>query len=110
MTGRHKFGNIKTTVDGIEFASKREARRYQELRLLERAGEIADLQLQPKFPLEVNGQKIGSYIADFSYHPTFRGATMAQLVVEDAKGVRTPVYNIKKKLVRALHGVDVVEV
>jgi dsDNA-binding SOS-regulon protein len=62
-----KYGAVRTEVDGISFASKKEARRYSELKLLERAGEIADLQLQPRFPLTVNGVRVCTYVADFQY-------------------------------------------
>jgi len=67
--GMNKYRNIKTTVDGIRFDSKREAERYSELKLLERAGIITDLKLQPKFELipKHNGNRALTYIADFSY-------------------------------------------
>lgn len=99
----HKYGAQPTTVDGIRFASKGEAMRYQELRLLEQAGQISGLELQPKFRLEVNGVKIADYVADFRY------TEAGQVVTEDYKGMKTPVYRIKKKLVKALHNVDILE-
>jgi len=96
-----KYKAVKTVVDGITFASKREAKRYSELKLLERAGQIRNLELQPKFPLVVNGQKICGYIGDFSF---FEGE---KRVIEDSKGVRTRAYRIKRKLLLALHpGLD----
>lgn len=101
---RRKFGNEPVVVDGHRFASKREARRYAELRLLERKGAISDLQLQPRFPITVNGLTICRYFADFSYMRD------GQTVVEDAKGVKTPVYKLKKKLLKAVCGLEVVEV
>jgi hypothetical protein len=64
---KSKYAAIPTIVDGIRFASKKEARRYTELKLLERAGEITCLELQPKFPCVVNGKKVCTYIADFAY-------------------------------------------
>lgn len=100
-----KYRNRKTEVDGILFDSKREAARYAELKMLERAGEIRGLELQPVFPVAVNGQKICKYIADFRY--TDRAG---REVVEDAKGVKTDVYRLKKKLVRALFGIEIEEV
>ena len=102
----NKYHAVKTEVDGFVFDSKREARRYRELKLLESAGEIGNLALQPKFDLSVNGEKICSYYADFEYCDLRTGKT----VVEDAKGVRTHEYRIKKKLVRAIYGVTIVEV
>lgn len=96
---RSKFGNVRTEVDGHSFASKAEARRYGELKLLERAGEITHLQLQPSFPLEVQGKKIGRFTGDFAYveHDT--------CVVEDVKSPATAnntAYRLRKKLFRAL--------
>lgn len=99
----HKYSAVPTTVDGIRFHSKGEAMRYQELRLLEQAGAISGLELQPKFKLEVNGVKIGDYVADFRY------TEAGKVVTEDYKGMKTPVYNLKKKLMLALHGVDILE-
>lgn len=93
-----KYGNIKTVVDGIKFDSKAEAERYAELRLLERAGIISELKLQPKFQLIPTFVKNGktfrgiNYIADFMYTENGRK------VVEDVKGCRTEVYKLKRKL------------
>jgi hypothetical protein len=99
-----KYGAIKTEIDGVIFASKREAKRYSELKLAERNGDISNLELQPKFPLIVNGKKIATYIADFRY--TEHG----QVVIEDAKGFRTAVYRLKKKMVEAQYDVEIIEV
>lgn len=101
-----KFGNKPTLVDGIRFASKREAARYSELKLMERAGEISDLVLQPRYPLLVNGLKVATYVADFRY----RDLGLDAVVVEDAKGFRTPDFILKSKLFEALHGFPVREV
>lgn len=107
FNNRSKFGNRKTTVDGIEFASAKEARRYMELKLLQRAGEIRNLKVQPRFEL-MPSFKHGSethrkieYVADFSY-TTKEG----EKVVEDVKSVITknhPVYRLKKKLLLYKH-------
>ncbi len=93
----NKYRAIPTTVDGIRFHSKKEARRYTELKLLERAGKIRQLLLQPEFPCHVPGQEIpiGVYRADFSYFDGYHQ------VVEDVKGVKTPLYRWKKKHVQA---------
>ncbi len=105
MVFKSKYRAVKTEVDGITFDSKREAARYMELVLLERAGEISRLELQPKYDCVVNGHKICTYKADFRYFSA-EGS-----VVEDVKGVKTPVYRLKKKLVEALYpGVTVQEV
>lgn len=92
---RNKYNNIKTKVDGHLFDSKKEARRYQELKTLQAVGDVWELQLQPNFPLLVNGVKVGTYIADFMYK-TAEG----KVVVEDvkSKATKTPVYNLKKKI------------
>lgn len=104
-----KYGAIPTTLDGHRFDSRAEARRYAELRLLERAGEIADLELQPAYPLVVNGVKVATYRADFRYRDVATGA----VAVEDVKGGRatvTPVYRLKRRLVLALYGIEIKEV
>ncbi len=109
---RHKYGAKPTTVDGIRFASKAEARHYAELKLREKAGEIRGLELQPKFPLMVPEYgsgfdvKVGHYIADFRYHEGPKGV----LRVVDVKGMKTPVYRLKKKMVEAQYGIQITEV
>lgn len=100
-----KYRAKPTTVDGIRFASKKEASRYLELCLLQKAGEISLLQLQPAFVLEVSGTKVGRYVADFSY----RDKKTGKIVYEDVKGFKTPVYRLKKKLVKAQYGIDILE-
>ena len=104
----NKYGAKRTEVDGITFDSKREAERYTELRNLERAGIIRDLELQPSFALIVNGHHCGFYRADFRYYDKEQEMT----ITEDAKSpaTRTPLYRLKAKLVRALYGVDIQEV
>lgn len=105
-----KYNNTKTTVDGIKFDSKREAARYSELKLLERAGKITDLILQPRFELipkyEINGRKVRKmeYIADFQYFEN------GKTVIEDAKGFKTKEYLIKKKLFEFKYGIEIMEV
>lgn len=101
-----KYNAKRTEVDGIVFASKKESVRYGELKLMVRLKIIRDLELQPKFLCEVNGQKICTYIADFAYFdvPT------KQVVYEDVKGMKTAMYRLKKKLVKALFKVEIKEV
>jgi hypothetical protein len=102
-----KFRNVPTEVDGIAFASKKEARRYGELKLLERAGQITGLKVHPAFPLDVNGHPVCRYVGDFAY---VRGGVE---VVEDVKSPITrkhPVYRLKAKLFEALRGFPVTEV
>ena len=102
---RSKYHAVKAEVDGYIFASKREARRYGELKLLYNAGEIFELTLQPKFEITINKVHICNYFADFRYETKY-GA----MITEDVKGVKTPVYKLKKKLVEALYGIEIVEV
>lgn len=100
-----KYRAVKTEVDGIIFASKKEANRYCELKLLERAGEISNLKLQPEYLIIVNGQEVCKYKADFSY----RDEKTVTQVVEDTKGFKTPVYRLKKKLMKACYGIEIFE-
>lgn len=106
-----KYRNEKTTLDGITFDSAKEARRYAELRLLERAGQIFNLQRQVPFvliPKQVRGGKTIErpvvYKADFVY--TENG----QEIVEDTKGMRTKEYVIKRKLMLWQYGIQIKEV
>jgi len=103
MTYR-KYGNKRTEVDGFTFDSKAEAARWQQLTLLQRAGEIRNLQRQVSYPIVVNGVKVCTYCADFVYEDA-RG----NRITEDTKGVKTPAYNLKKKLMKAVHGIDILE-
>jgi hypothetical protein len=102
----NKYNAKKTYVDGIAFDSKKEAKRYQELKLLERGGVISDLDCQVKFELipKQEGERPCYYVADFVY--TENG----KKVVEDVKGFRTDVYKLKRKLMLWVHGIRVVEV
>jgi hypothetical protein len=96
-----KYRNVRTEVDGITFASKAEARRYLELKLLVRAGKISGLKLQPRYPLNAEGgAKIATYVADFEYVSEFNGQTFT----EDVKGVETPAFRLKAKLFEAQYG------
>jgi len=101
----NKYRNKITTVDGIRFHSVKESRRYSELKLLERAGEIKELNLQPTFRLEVKGKLICKYIADFEYYLD------DEYTVEDVKSAatKTASYSIKKKLMSAIFGIQILE-
>jgi hypothetical protein len=103
-----KYGNIPTNVGGKSFGSKLEAGRYSELLILEKAGKIADLQTQVPYRIDwPGGDHICKYIADFVYTDE-RG----NVIVEDTKSPATvtPEYKLKKKLMRACHGIEVAEV
>jgi hypothetical protein len=107
-----KYGNRKVTLDGIEFDSQREADKYADLILQQRARMISDLQLQVRFdligangePLRGENNHILYYLADFTYRDA-----AGTLVVADSKGMATPVYRLKKAILRA-QGVEVIEV
>lgn len=103
MRGRgwSKFRSVKTVVDGITFDSKLEARRWNELRMLESSGAITALQRQVPFEMTVNGHSICTYRADFVYTLTETG----ERIVEDAKGVMTPEFRLKAKLMEACYGI-----
>lgn len=107
-----KYRAKPTIVQGIRFASHAEARRYQALRLLEQAGTIRQLKLQPRYPLVFKGKHdlvhVGAYVADFWYLQV--NGAVERPVIEDVKGVRTPVYKLKKKLVEGIYGVTITEV
>ena len=105
-----KYHNRKVTRDGETFDSVKEYRRFCELRLLERAGAVTDLQRQVKFELipaqRIDGKVVEracSYVADFVYMEN------GQQVVEDAKGMRTQEYRLKRKLMLWVHGIRIRE-
>ena len=97
-----KYNSRKTVIDDITFDSKKEAKRYVELKKKQEEGEISDLRLQvpfelvPSFTIEIDGKKRKRrnirYIADFVYYQD------GQKVVEDVKGRKTDIYKLKKKL------------
>lgn len=92
-----KFHAKPVEIDGHKFASRKEGRRYGELKLMERAGQITDLTLQPRFPLRVNGQLICTYVGDFLF------GERGKKICEDTKGFKTRDYINKRKLFCALH-------
>jgi hypothetical protein len=106
---RHKYRAIRTIVDGISFPSAKQSRRYSELKLLERAGEIKDLKLEVPFALApaviINGRKKPAlrYVADFVY------VEKGQRIIEDTKGFRSQAYIIKRHLMKSVHSVDIYE-
>jgi len=100
-----KYNNVKTEIDGFVFDSKKEASRYLELKGMQKIGLIYDLKRQVKYRLDVNGMKVCGYIADFVYRK--KGG---EEIIEDVKGVRTDVYRLKKKLMKAIHGIDIIEI
>lgn len=111
----NKYRNRKTVLDGIEFDSAKEARRYAELLLLQKAGEIYDLQRQVPFVLipkqtdPITGRLLereAKYIADFTY----RSCKTGRITVEDTKGLKTREYILKRKMMLYRHGIRIQEV
>jgi Protein of unknown function (DUF1064) len=103
---RGKYNNKKTEVNGIKFDSQKEAARYQDLKIQEFANVISDLRLQVKYDLVVNGVKVAAYVADFVY---FKDGIEK---IEDVKSDMTrklPVYRLKKKLMKAIYGIEILE-
>ena len=104
-----KYNNTKVRIGGEVYDSKREYKRWCELKLLERAGIIRNLQRQVKYRL-IDGKKTADrmerpcdYIADFVYYEN------GKLVVEDCKGMRTDVYKIKRKLMLEKYNISIRE-
>ena len=114
----HKFGARAVSVDGFAFDSMREAARFQELKLLAAAGAITDLELQPRFPLQVMAlyrpgppwviEHLGFYTADFRYIDCRSG----EIVIEDVKSdpTKTAAYRLRKRIVEAVHGITITEI
>lgn len=103
---RSKYGSRKHEVDGIQFHSKKEAARYGIIRIMELAGEITDLELQPVFLIQIEGKKIAKYFADFRYRKD------GKVVIEDVKSPATRLkasYRLKKKLVEAQFSITILE-
>lgn len=109
VTGaRPKYGNRKKVVSGIEFDSAKEATRYIELQLMRHAGMIRNLRVHPSYDIVVCGVLVCRMEPDFDYELCETG----ELVVEDVKSepTKTRLYRLKKKLLKATHGLDVREI
>lgn len=94
----NKYRNKKVIVDGKEFDSKKEGNRYKELRLLERAGEISNLELQPRFLLQDKFKKNGRTFRKIEYVADFKYIENGKTIVEDVKGMQTDVFKLKHKI------------
>lgn len=102
---KSKYGNKQTVLNGKVFDSRREARRFMELDLMQKAGLISDLRLQVPFELipKIGSERAVYYIADYVYKEN------GETVVEDCKGCRTDVYRIKRKLMLYRYGIEIKE-
>lgn len=118
---RSKYGNRKVVRDGIKFDSEREAARFAELKVLRAMGKIRDLRLQANFTLvegytTIDGERIKPmvYRADFTYEraaePDCNGVVHWLREVEDAKGMKTKDYLLKKKLMQDKYNVTIREI
>lgn len=118
---RRKYGNRKVVMDGIKFDSEREAARFGELKVLRTMGKIRNLRLQANFTLvegytTIEGERIKPmvYRADFTYEraaePDCNGTVIWLREVEDAKGMHTQAYELKKKLMQDKYGITIREV
>jgi len=106
---KSKFKNIRTTIDGVTFASKKEAARWIFLRDLEDNGVIVNLKRQVRYALHVQGVKIGTCIPDFEYTVSKTG----KQITEDVKSVRTaklPLFRRNKRHMAAQYCIDILEV
>lgn len=115
MKNPSKYNNRKVELDGFTFDSQKEARRYSELKILVRVGEISELELQKSFVLaesvkfnnEPRAKPDIRYVADFAYMEN------GVMIVEDVKSEATkslPVYRIKKHLMKSIHGIEIKEI
>mgnify|MGYP004543162299 FL=1 len=94
----NKYKNKKVLVDGEEFDSIRESQRYKELNLLERAGKIKNLELQPRFLLQDSFKKNGRTFRKIEYVADFKYIENGKTIVEDVKGMQTDVFKLKHKI------------
>lgn len=102
---RGKYNSRRVKYFGHTFDSAKEGERYLKLRSLLAVGRIRNLELQPKFDVIVHGKFICYYKADFRYE-----TAAGEVVIEDVKGMKTPVYKLKKKLVEAIYDIEIMEV
>ena len=103
-----KYKNIKTVINGISFDSKKEAAYYNMLKLKEKAKLIDRFEMQVKYELIVNNVKIGFYKADFVTYKN--GKAIEVIDVKSAMTKKLPVYRLKKKMIKAIYGFDIVEI
>ena len=103
---KNKFNAKKTECLGILFDSKWEAERYGQLVMLQRANHIRDLKTQVRFDIVINEQKVCTYVADFTYYEINQDGS-EQFIVEDAKGLETGVFRLKKKLMKTIKRIEI---
>ena len=105
-----KYKNVKTVIDGVTFASKKEAERYRVLKTMEQSGKITGLELQKRYQIAPGCTILGRkrppryYVADFCYFDAD-----GNYIVNDVKGKITDVYSLKRHLMKTVHGIDIFE-
>jgi hypothetical protein len=109
ISKRTKYNAKGRHIDGHWLASKAEADRYGQLLEMRDKGIISELEMQPEYPCRVNGQLVCTYRADFRYR-TRPGQLGSRVVIEDVKGMVTGLYALKRKLVHALHPIEIIEI
>jgi len=105
VTPQMKYRNEIVEIDGIKFRSRKEAKYYGKLKMLKGKGDLVDFKMQVKYVFELNGVEIGSYVADFVEEWAKSGTK-----VVDVKGMRLPIYLLKKKMMLAFYGITIKEV
>ena len=103
---KNKFNAKKTECLGILLDSKWEAERYGQLVMLQRANHIRDLKTQVRFDIVINEQKVCTYVADFTYYEINQDGS-EEFIVEDAKGLETAVFRLKKKLMKIVNDLEI---
>lgn len=112
-----KYKHVPTVIDGIRFDSKKEAARWQELKLWEKSGEIRELRHHARWPIEIKGKKVCDYVCDFDYYWRNDKASTSHdiqwdCIIEDVKSPVTrklPTYRLKRKLMDAYYGIEIKE-
>lgn len=102
-----KYNNSSQVVDGYRFDSKRELMQYLALKMQQERGEISELRVHPAWRLMVNNVLIADYVADFSHLDSEK---FLRVIDVKSKATRTPAYQIKRRLMQALHYITVIEV
>ncbi len=103
MTSYSKYKARRESIDGYLFDSQAEAARYRELKLLERAGQIRQLRVHPRYEIVVNGQKICVVEADFEFYDQLE----ERMRVIDVKGLDLPISRLKRKLVKVVFAIEI---
>jgi len=101
---KSKYKAKKVVFDGIKFDSLKECARYKQLMILQKAGSVIKIELQPRYDIIINSKFCGFYKADFKVY-----YSDGRIDLEDVKGIKTTVYNLKKKIVEAMYNIKIIE-